>query len=150
MMFPDKGNYRTSKRCTRRRCIAPRWKPNRLCDLTFLGESEGLVNIGDTKGILEGGDGTPGSLIEECVDSGDSKAFLKHGHGLADGLDGSWRSTLLREAKKVLGKSDTQLVLKLKELLVIFQTPRDRCNVWLRRPVSSIPSSGSCRGGRQA
>lgn len=106
MMFLDEGNYRILKRCIWRWCIVFRWKFNRLCDFIFLGEFEGFVNIGDIKGIFEGGDGIFGSFIEECVDSGDFKVFFKYGYGFVDGLDGFWRSIFFWEVKKVFGKSD--------------------------------------------
>lgn len=79
----------------------------------YLCKAKSLLNIGDTEGLLDGGDGTVGVLVEELVDGSDTEAVLQHGNSLTNGLDGAGFSTLIKEAKAVLGESDTKGVLEL-------------------------------------
>lgn len=79
-----------------------------------LGKAKSLLDVGNTQGLLERGDGASGVLVEELVDLGDAKAVLKHGNGLADGLDGAGRGALVDETEEVLGEGDTEGILKLE------------------------------------
>lgn len=81
--------------------------------VSTLGNAKGLEDVGNTNGVLDGGDGTTGSVVEELVDLSDASAIHQHGNSHTDGLDGTGLSTLIEETKFELGEGDTEGVLEL-------------------------------------
>lgn len=76
-------------------------------------KAKSLQDVRNTEGILQRGDGTDRSVVEELVDGRDTKALLEHGDCLADGLDRAGRGTLVNEAEEELSEGDTKGILEL-------------------------------------
>ena len=87
--------------------------PLKISPFRYLGGTNSLQDVGNTEGVLDGADSTTRGLVEELVDGSDTEAILQHGDSLADGLDNTGLSTLIEEAKAVLGEGETEGILEL-------------------------------------
>lgn len=72
--------------------------PSRGLDL------EDLLDVSDTKSLLERSDGAVSHALDIGVDSLDGDTLLDEGNALADGLDNLGRKTTLDEADELLGE----------------------------------------------